>query len=750
MPRSVKWGRKNKTALLGGRALPPLTFNAICDEPVVIEAAAAAPDGSADETTTALPRFKMTAYTGGLMSPRGYYYPVVAVIEGMKILSQNSPVLRDHDTNRIVGDTDLIEIRGIKVYAEGDVSGVGDDAQEVAGTGKNGFPWQASCGWTIPEGQLEFVDKGIKTTINGKTFTGPLYIARQSLIREISFVVFGADNKTTAAVEGQSSSHSSTLTDPAEVPMFEEWLKAQGFDSATLNDSQKKILQAAFDNEQANLEAAGGNDRTLQGQGGETVNPPNSQLDLNAIRTTSIEAIRTEQVRIDGITRICAQFQNPKFKVNGQEVDLRAHAIQEGWDHMRTELEARREARPAAPAGHAHSHEGTCTLEALQGAMLLRAGMTLDNPRWNSPQAQAIGLPTWLRASVNAEQRQRSMEAAYQYRDMSLVDLCREANRLDAQYVGYGRTQVIQAAFSGGTLSQIFTTNIGAAVLEGYMRIPDTTAPWTRRNMNVQNFMPQERFRLKKKGAMQKLARGEKARHKSLSDTGEQYKIARYAEQLVLDEQDIIDDRFQVLMDSPLELSADAADLVPALVYAILLSNPAMADGTALFAAGRSNLNAGKALNEANLKTALTGFRTIQENGVTLDLTPTDIIVPAALEFTADGLIRSGETRIAADTGGPTLNTLQGKVRNRISDARLDNGVTDPDSGTAIAGSSTDWYVTDRSYPPIEVGFLVGTGGVPSVRSFVLDRGQFGLGWDIKLDVGAKAIRAESIQKNEQ
>jgi hypothetical protein len=40
----------------------------------------------------------------------------------------------------------------------------------------------------------------------------------------------------------------------------------------------------------------------------------------------------------------------------------------------------------------------------------------------------------------------------------------------------------------------------------------------------------------------------------------------------------------------------------------------------------------------------------------------------------------------------------------------------------------------------IEVGYRRGTGRAPTIRSFVLDKGQWGLGWDINFDIGAKAL----------
>lgn len=689
----------------------------------------------------------MLAYTGGLMYPRGFYYPVVIDLAGLQIGKQTKPILRDHNTDRIVGHSDKVEIAGIRLLVEGDVSGIGDDAQEVRATAQNKFPWQSSVGARPLPGQLKFVDEGEKVTANGQVFTGPLYIARKSQLNEISFVVFGGDNKTSASV--------SALAQSGVNPMnFENWIRAQGFDPETITDHQRTSLQAMYDGQQTDDDEpiGGGQGGQVNAQGNGTL-PSNHQvppIDLQAInqqtQQTAVEAIRQENVRISGINRICAKFQNPKFKVNGVEVELQAHAIEQGWDLQRTELEARRESRPSGPAVHAHSHDSSCTLEALQGSLMLRCGLALDNPHFQSIQAQSAGLPSWLLAGINNDNRQRTMEAAHRYSDMSLLDICAEAVRLDGRSTPRNRGEMIHAALSGSNLTKVFTTNVNTVVIATFMEIGDSTRGWCRENMNVANFQPQDRNRLTKAGSLEKLPRGKTAKNAERSDTGESYRIARYAEQFSLDEQDIIDDMFDMLNDTPREMADAAARLRPDLVYAILIGNPDMADGVALFHADRGNLATGAALDEDTLKAAITALKTRTENGVTLDLTPTHLIVPSTLDFTADALLNSADTRGAS--GGPTKNTLRGKVKEARSDGRLDNGVTDPDTGTTHAGSAANWFLASADRPPIEVGYLRGSGGVPTVRSFMLDKGTWGVGWDIKFDVGAKAIRWQSVQRN--
>ena len=66
-----------------------------------------------------------------------------------------------------------------------------------------------------------------------------------------------------------------------------------------------------------------------------------------------------------------------------------------------------------------------------------------------------------------------------------------------------------------------------------------------------------------------------------LADSRETYRIARFARKWTVDEQDMIDDRLGDHADA----SGDGQRLLdrPDLVYSLLLSNPELADGGALF-----------------------------------------------------------------------------------------------------------------------------------------------------------------------
>lgn len=164
-----------------------------CSEP--LELLAEKTDGA-----TTLHPFRMNAYTGAAMRIEGFYRPVVVELTGMRVPTKRLPVLRGHDPERIVAHTEDIDLTERRLHVEGVMSGVGASAQETLTLARNRFPWQASIGASVE--RMEFVDSGGKVKVNGRNFDGPLLVARQSTLREISFVPLGADPGTSAQVGG--------------------------------------------------------------------------------------------------------------------------------------------------------------------------------------------------------------------------------------------------------------------------------------------------------------------------------------------------------------------------------------------------------------------------------------------------------------------------------------------------------------------------------------------------------------------
>lgn len=557
-------------------------------------------------------------------------------------------------------------------------------------------------------------------------------------------------------------------------PVFIAWLKANDYsdaDVSALTDKKKIPLLAAWEASKATpppialpVKAAPGNDKTPE------------QLAEEQMKSRRRLEVADDE-RIGAIRKICATekytgatmlIDDPAKPGTEKEVPILSHAIAEGWTPRQTELECKRSARPKGPIGvFAHSHDEDCTLEALQCAMLLKSdpshktnGPRQDifcHPVYKTPMALAKFtnhkgeeeemIPAFLRAGINAEQRQRALEAGWKYREMSVVDLCAEALRLDGRNVPSGRSQRIRAAFSGSALNSIFTTNINTILLATYGEAEDFTEGWTS-TAEVNDFKLNERTRLQKGGPLAKLPRGGEADHTSRTDTEETYKVQRYARQFVYDDQDAIDDQWNAFADIPIEMGNASGRMRPSLVAAIMLANPNLNEtGTALFLAGQ-NLNTASALSLTTFQTACINMRKVQENSVNLDLQPTHVVLPSDLDFAIDQILHSGLIVTGATTFQGNLNpTLKVKADPRPT-PYLSNGVTDPNSGTVYPGSITTWYLVSANAHTIEVGYLKGTGRAPQMRSWMLMQGKYGVGYDVNLDIGAIALDWRGFQKN--
>ena len=199
-----------------------------------------ASEGDSPPTDDAPKRFRMRAYTGGPMVVGYYGSPVVIDMAGMKA-EAGFPILLNHDPEKIVGHSDDVKIGTTTLDLAGVVSGATSESAQVVASAKLGFPWKASVG-ASPD-KMEFVGEGVKTQVNGKTYTGPLYVARKSTLGEVSFVAMAADRKTSATVAAIAASF------PRKERSMDlnQWAASKGIDIEAASDEARKYIQELYD-----------------------------------------------------------------------------------------------------------------------------------------------------------------------------------------------------------------------------------------------------------------------------------------------------------------------------------------------------------------------------------------------------------------------------------------------------------------------------------------------------------------------
>lgn len=735
-------------------------------------------------------RFEILAYAGGKLNIDGLPVPVVIELESLQQRPGFS-VLVDHKATAAstLGQTDRMDNDGRRVIIAGNVTG--DHWPAVANVLKQsdkGHEWEASVGAFYDLAEADFVEGGTTRAVNGQILPGPFILAKNAVLRHTAILPQGADPNTKVNLAAMAAL---TLKGNLTMKTFEQFCASLGLNPATMSDSEKAAAKMSYDMlyggatdaetveasvetkteepKQGEVEAAAA--VNLQAAGSTTaagsavvppaqLTPPN--LGTTQPATANIQAGGVPVARPVDPGLLMQNMRNAAADdfVRVQQIQARcagqpqiiAAAIRGGWTPDQAELQMRRAVeRSSAPAGHSRSHEGSCTLQALQGAIMLRAGLRLDHPAWNGDYARHMSIPGFLRAGLNESERNRWMDEAHRYAGLSMIDICREAIRLDRRECPIDQRGIIEAAFSGGSLSNIFTTNMNAQLLAAFDEAPDTTLGWVEETENA-NFQEVERFGMKKGAGLKRLPRGKEADHIQRSDKGERLKISRYAGQFIVDDQDIIDDSFGALNDNtPEEMGQAAKRLRPDLVYSILLENPTLVTtGRALFNTTENNLTGSAAFANDKLSEAIARLMVQQENGVTLNLPPTHLVVPPKIRDTVRQAI---DSPVVVVSGGTDVkiganNPLVDYTLKLVSDGRLQIGINDPRTETLRSGSESTWFlVSAQSKKPIVVAYRRGTGRAPMVRKFDLSQGRWGMGWDINMDVGAAAENPQCIQK---
>jgi hypothetical protein len=594
-------------------------------------------------------KFAMTAYTGGAMRAVGFGLPVVLDLAGVEVPRQDLPILRQHDPERIVGHTASIEITPQRIRASGIISGTGDAAQEVIGLADNGFPWQASIGASVQ--RLEFVDRDQTVKVNGKSFTGPLYVVRASVLGEISFVPMGADSATSASVSANR-----------ENPMnFEQWLAARGFNSADLNEVQKAALRSAFEAEQ---EAA-------------KVKP----LETKKPEPDPVEALRAklaaETARVTAI-----QAAGKKYDVDGAKIDA---AVRDGTDAKDFELDALRAAR--------------ASVQFNTGA----GRPTADNPRVIEAALAQAGRLEGAEKHFDAQ----TMQAAHdRYKGrLGLQELLLNAAMANGYHGSHNfkanHRDIIKAAFSGADINGILSNTANKFLLMGYMSVEQTLFAIAAKK-NASDFKEMTSYRMTGAFQYELIGPGGEIPHGKASEQSFTNKVDTYGVMFAVTRQDQINDDLGALTALPQRIGRGAGLKVNDVGWTAFLDN------STFFTSGNNNYFEGAATNlqASSLKTAVQKFRKLTDpDGKPLGVEPRILLVPPEEEQTADELYTSGNynTGGAATTAQvPNRNTHAGKYRPAVS-AYLSN--------TSYTGySTTGWYLLadPMDEPVIELAYLNG------------------------------------------
>jgi hypothetical protein len=658
----------------------------------------AAGNGQAGEP--GVPRFSMVAYTGGLIELGNWDKPVVVDLAGLNIAAQTRPIRLHHDAGRGVGHTERIAVEGTppQLVATGLISRNSAAADEVVKSARSGFPWQASIG--AQPTRVESVRAGQTVTVNGRPFTGPLYVVRAAVLKEISFVDLGGDDQTSTAITAQANSHPLHESDPTMD--FKQWLQANGFDHDQLSDAQRAMLKAQYDaTRSASASAEGGNPPVTDSasgaspsDGGNRNQPPvqASQDGTSSIDEVIAEAERENQ-RQQAITAAAERVLTERPGLAVEVGRLAKSSIEAGSSPQQFELDVLRLGR-SAPNGFVrrdHARNG----RVVEAALCLAGG--LDD--------------------IDKQFDQQTLEAADDQYGQGGLGLT-EALLIHAQangYTGHGTSNLrgmLQAAFtpgspglqaSGGSgFSSISIAGILSNVANKFLRrgFDAVEAEWSKiaSVSSVRDFKERVSYSLTGGFEYEQVGPDGELKHATAGEEKYTNQADTYGKLFALTRRDLINDDLGALTQVPRRLGRGAALKLNKVFWGTFLGN------SAFFTAARNNLltGAATAFDIDAITAAETAFLNLTDpDGNPMGTMPAILVVPTALKTPADVAMTSMEVH-GSTKKTASANPHRGKFRT-VSSVYLSNA-------TLTSNSALAWYLLadPNDVPVIDVAFLNG------------------------------------------
>ena len=669
----------------------------------------------------AKPKVVGVAYSGGKMNLPGWRHPVVVDLAGMEI-PESVPLLTNHE-NKTDSRIGLISaaVRNNVLEITGEIVSDSRDAADIIAQGKAGADWQLSIGADVKECELV---KGSRE-VNGQEVEGPFYHIKKSTLREVSVVAVGADAHTNMKVnakfnlvnqEGEAMNNKSETKSVSAVSTPNDAVPPEKKPEPEQKPGNLANKPGNPANKPGEPEKKPDNAEKKPGQAAAEATPPAIQASAGDVAATAREAAqnaaKAERERISAIQAIC----------DGEFPEIEREAIAGGWTPevvTKKVLETIRAERPAANVNISvnTAPEGGELRKTIEAAMCLRVGVSADQ----------------LEKSYGA----KTVEAGMAEMDMPLKQLLIECMKLDG--IPYSRgfdNETIRAAFSSVSLPGILSNVANKKLLQSYEAQPIIAMKLCSTG-DLNDFKENDRFRLTDVGDLLPIAADGEIKDGGLIEESAKNQLDTCGKKFCLTRKMIINDDLGAFMKVPTAMGNRAARLIDQLFFSRLLSNPAQADGKALFSTNHKNLLSGasSALSSDSLKKAIQLFLDqVDADGQPISVEPKYLLVPTALKHLAIELTQ-GATLIMSGTDNavrPALNVLSDENLQVISSPYLGN--------SAYEGSSqTGWYLfgDPKTVDTWEIGFLKGK-RTPTVERGETDFNTLGLWFRVYFDLGVR------------
>ena len=372
-----------------------------------------------------------------------------------------------------------------------------------------------------------------------------------------------------------------------------------------------------------------------------------------------------------------------------------------------------------------------CTLEQAKDKILAALGRNTtssapeNNVHLHAGNGNIVG--DSVRASIESRTGVATAQADNQFNNYSLRELAR-ASLADRgiSCATLSPMAMVGLAFthSSSDFGQILIDVAHKSLLKGWEESEETFVEWTNKG-SLSDFKVSKRVGLGAFNSLRSVKEGAEYKYITTSDHGEEIALATYGEIFSISRHAIINDDLSVLTRIPAMMGRAAKATIADLVYAILTSNPAMADGTTLFHADHKNTGTGAITDISKLDTLRQLMRRQKNGKRNLNIRPEFIIGPTALEAQALQTIGSASVK-GTDANSGIINPMQNFAKY-IGEPRLDDA------------SATAFYLAaGQGRDTIEVAYLDGidTPYMEQEQGFTVD----GVATKVRIDAGVAPL----------
>ena len=346
---------------------------------------------------------------------------------------------------------------------------------------------------------------------------------------------------------------------------------------------------------------------------------------------------------------------------------------------------------------------------------------------------------------------QNPAEGARQMMGMSLRDLAIECLTAEGQ-TGLNRRSsadlydMLQRQFFNPTAAfpAILDNAINKAYVQGHKTAAVTFDQWTKKG-SLKDFKTHDNNYLAgPAGEFLEVPEGGELKHDVFKDEKRPTrKLKTYGRQFTLTRQAFINDDIDLVTRIPAKYAASARKTINKQCYQILVNNPAVYDGTALFSKAHGNLvTTGTGITQASMQAMIMALQgQVDEFGEACIIRPATIIVPSGMAFDIYTLFNSPTIHTEGNT--QAVNPLY-RYANHIQ------VVEDPTINVLCGGYGNvmPWWLLgskdDTDF--IEVDYLNGQ-EIPTIRRMETP-GTLGFVWDIYLDWGISVMDWRGAIKN--